>query len=162
MLAYHRIDELDADPDLDPGLISATPGDFRAQMERVASDYNAISLDELVDAHRRGPAAGTSGAVDVRRWLSGFRIERLADPSRPRPARVLFVPTAFPDNAGPGFWWDRLHAALARTSSRDSSSRRSAGSRSLARASAASRIAESAHMPRRSRTPKPSRSSTRS
>jgi hypothetical protein len=28
---------------------------------------------------------------------------------------ALFVPTAFPDNPGPGFWWDRLHAALTRT-----------------------------------------------
>jgi len=28
---------------------------------------------------------------------------------------VLFVPTAFPDRPGPGFWWDRLHSALRRT-----------------------------------------------
>ena len=26
---------------------------------------------------------------------------------------VLFVPTAFPDHPGPGFWWDRLYAGPA-------------------------------------------------
>ena len=32
VLVYHRIDEPAAEPDLDPGLISATPAEFRAQM----------------------------------------------------------------------------------------------------------------------------------
>ena len=41
-LEYHRIDDPSAEPDLDPGLISATPQEFRSQMELVAERYNCL------------------------------------------------------------------------------------------------------------------------
>jgi len=116
IFVYHRIDEIDAEPDLDPGLISATPADFRAQMEMVASHYHAISLDELAAAHLDGrplPRRAVlltfdDGYLDFAKnaWPV---LKRLGLPA------ALFVPTDFPDQAGQGFWWDRLHSAIRRT-----------------------------------------------
>ncbi len=116
ILTYHRIDELDAEPDLDPGLISATPADFRAQMEVVATHYNAISLEELLAAHRERRSLPRRAVLLT--FDDGYQdfaknawpvLKVLGLPA------VLFVPTDFPDKAGPGFWWDRLHSALTRT-----------------------------------------------
>ena len=116
VLAYHRIDDVEAEPDLDPGLVSATPENFRAQMEAVATRYTAISLDQLVAAHR-GQSALPPRAI-LLTFDDGYRdfaeqawpiLKHLGLPA------VLFVPTRFPDSEGPGFWWDRLHAALTRT-----------------------------------------------
>lgn len=119
ILAYHRVDEIDPDDDLDPGLISATPSDFEAQIRLVAERYSPISLDELVAAHRG------QGTLPPRAVLMTFDdgyedFARNAWPIMKRfgvPA-VLFVPTSFPDSDGPGFWWDRLYAALVRTRER--------------------------------------------
>lgn len=120
VVAYHRVDELAAEPDLDPGLVSATPDDFRAQVELVARHYRPISLDDLVAAHR-GERALPPRAV-LFTFDDGYRdFAEQAWPTLQRagvPA-VLFVPTAFPDRPGPGFWWDRLHAALRHTERRE-------------------------------------------
>jgi len=116
VIAYHRIDDLDAEPDLDPGLVSATPENFRAQMEAIASHYTAIGLEQLIAAHRGGE--GLPPRAVLLTFDDGY--QDFADHAWPvleslgLPA-VLFVPTRFPDAAGPGFWWDRLHAALTRT-----------------------------------------------
>lgn len=116
VVAYHRVDELAAEPDLDPGLISATPDDFRAQLEVVASRYNAISLDELLAAHRgEGTLPPRSVLLtfdDGYRDFAEHAWPILKDVGLPA---VLFVPTSFPDGSCPGFWWDRLYAALERT-----------------------------------------------
>ncbi|MEM9174753.1 MAG: polysaccharide deacetylase family protein [Myxococcota bacterium] len=120
VVAYHRIGELGEEPDLDPGLVSATPDEFRVQVELVARHYSPISLDDLVAAHR-GERSLPPRAV-LFTFDDGYRdfaehawpiLERAGVPA------VLFVPTAFPDRPGPGFWWDRLHAALARTDRRE-------------------------------------------
>ena len=116
ILAYHRIDEIDPDADLDPGLISATPSDFEEQVRIVAERYAPISLDQLVAAHR-GEAPLPPRAV-LMTFDDGYEdFARCAWPIMKRhgvPA-VLFVPTSFPDSNGPGFWWDRLYSALVRT-----------------------------------------------
>jgi peptidoglycan/xylan/chitin deacetylase (PgdA/CDA1 family) len=116
ILAYHRVDEIDPDDDLDPGLISATPEDFEAQVRIVAERYSPISLDALVASHR-GEATLPPRAV-LMTFDDGYEdFARNAWPIMKRhgvPA-VLFVPTSFPDSEGPGFWWDRLWAALVRT-----------------------------------------------
>ena len=115
VVAFHRIDEIEAEPDLDPGLVSATPGEFRAQMEVIARHYNAVHLDDLVAAHR-GEKQLPQRAI-LLTFDDGYL--DFADQAWPilksfgLPA-VLFVPTSFPDTPGPGFWWDRLYAALTR------------------------------------------------
>jgi len=120
VIAYHRIGDPGAEPDLDPGLLSATADELRSQAEMVASHYHPVSLDEVIAAHRgqrRLPRRAVLLTFD-----DGY--EDFAEVAWPVlrqvgvPA-VLFVPTAFPDRPGPGFWWDRLHAALRRTRCRD-------------------------------------------
>ena len=113
VIAYHRVDELEAEPDLDPGLVSATPDDFRAQMEVIARHYNAITIEDLVAAHRG------EKTLPARAVLLTFDDGYLDFGERAWPIlrevglpAVLFVPTSFPDQPGPGFWWDRLYAAL--------------------------------------------------
>jgi peptidoglycan/xylan/chitin deacetylase (PgdA/CDA1 family) len=117
VLAYHRIDDPSAEPDLDPGLISATPQEFRSQMELLAERYNVVSISAVLAA-QRGETRLPAGAV-LMTFDDGYR--DFAEHAWPvlrefgLPA-VLFVPTAFPDlSGGAGFWWDRLHAGLRRT-----------------------------------------------
>lgn len=116
VVAYHRVDEPEACPELEPGLVSATPAAFREQAELIARHYRPISLDELLAAHR-GRATLPARSV-LFTFDDGYT--DFADHAWPTlralgiPA-VLFVPTAFPDAGGPGFWWDRLHSATRRT-----------------------------------------------
>ncbi len=120
VLVYHRVDEPSAEPDLDPGLISATPEEFREQMRLVAKHYHPVSLRTVLAA-QRGKVRLPSGAVLIT-FDDGYLdfalhawpvLRELGLPA------VLFVPTAFPDQAnGSGFWWDRLYAGLRRAKGR--------------------------------------------
>ena len=116
-LEYHRVDEPSAEPDLDPGLISATPQEFRSQMELIAERYKVVSIRDVLAA-QRGEARLPAGAVLIT-FDDGYL--DFAEHAWPvlrefgLPA-VVFVPTAFPDQSdGAGFWWDRLYAGLRRS-----------------------------------------------
>jgi peptidoglycan/xylan/chitin deacetylase (PgdA/CDA1 family) len=119
VLTYHRIDEPDARPELDPGLISAVPAEFRRHAAWIATYANPISLDDLQDV-RDGRATLPRRAVLVT-FDDAYR--DFADHAWPALRRhgvpvTLFVPTAFPGARGPGFWWDRLHRAVRGTDRR--------------------------------------------
>jgi len=113
VLAYHRIDWLDSRADLHPGLISATPPVFEAQMRHVASRYVPVSLAQVL------AAAGGAEPLPPRAVLvtfdDGYRdFAQHAWPVLKRygvPA-VLFVPTSYVSDASKPFWWDRLHRAV--------------------------------------------------
>ncbi|XOV83308.1 MAG: polysaccharide deacetylase family protein [bacterium] len=116
VLTYHRIGYADQSPNLEPGLISATPEEFRKQMQLLAKCYNPISMDQLLAAHR-GAAKLPPKAILVT-FDDGY--QDFADLAWPILREVgipvaLFVPTAFPDGEASGFWWDRIHAALLQT-----------------------------------------------
>ncbi len=121
VLTYHRVDEPSAEPDLDPGLISATPDEFRVQMQLVAKHYHPVSLRTVLAAQRGEGSLPSSGAVLITfdDGYLDFALHAwpvLRDLGLPA---VLFVPTAFPDQAnGSGFWWDKLHAGLRRARDR--------------------------------------------
>lgn len=117
VLTYHRVADLDDDPDLEPGLISATPAAFRAEMELLVTRYAPISLAQLLDAHA-GRVELPEKAVlvtfdDAYRDFAENAWPVLRDLGIPV---ALFVPTAYPDGEPRGFWWDRLYAALRRNS----------------------------------------------
>ncbi|MEZ5552336.1 MAG: polysaccharide deacetylase family protein [Pseudomonadales bacterium] len=119
ILTYHRVAELDADPDLEPGLISATPERFRIEMAFLKGRYNPISLSALLDAHaNRAPLPVRAVLVTFDDGYLDFAenawpvMRELGIPA------TLFVPTDFPDGRPEGFWWDRIHAALRRTTRR--------------------------------------------
>jgi peptidoglycan/xylan/chitin deacetylase (PgdA/CDA1 family) len=113
VLTYHRVDEPGHRPDLYPGLLSATPAVFEAQMRHLAGRHRVLALEELVDLRQRA-ARPPDRAIAVT-FDDGYRdLGEVAWPILRRlglPATV-FVPTAFP-GTGRVFWWDRLWAALA-------------------------------------------------
>ena len=113
VLTYHRV----AEPDDDhyPGLISASPEAFEAQVEALGRRFSFASLETVLDRLDGG------SPVPARSILLTFddAYRDFADNAWPVLRRlgvpvVLFVPTAFPDRPV-AFWWDRLYAALVRT-----------------------------------------------
>jgi peptidoglycan/xylan/chitin deacetylase (PgdA/CDA1 family) len=118
VLTYHRVGDAARTPDLYPGLISASPGEFEEQMRYLAVRHHPLSLEELL-AVRRGNARLPLRSVLVT-FDDGYRdfaeeawpvLKGLGIPA------VLFVPTAYPGDPGRAFWWDRLHAAVSTASS---------------------------------------------
>jgi peptidoglycan/xylan/chitin deacetylase (PgdA/CDA1 family) len=121
VLTYHRIGERSHDPDdLDPGLISATPRDFERHVAWLAVNAAPVSLEEVLAA-KAGVARLPRRAVLVT-FDDAYRdFAEVAWPAlRAHGVPVaLFVPTAYPGSDGHGFWWDRLHRALMRTTRRE-------------------------------------------
>jgi peptidoglycan/xylan/chitin deacetylase (PgdA/CDA1 family) len=118
-LTYHRIDRPAADGRV-PGLVSATPDEFAAQMEIVADRFHPVSIDDVLSALDGGselPGRAVlltfDDAVDDFFHHAWPVLRRLALPS------VVFVPTALAGRAGSWFWWDAVHAALTRTARRE-------------------------------------------
>lgn len=111
VLNYHRIDELDRHPWLDPSLISTTPKNFNDQMQLVARKYQPVSVDDVLDAidgKRSLPRDAVLVTVDDGYRDFGQIIFPLAIQYGIKP--VVFIPTSF---VGEGkFWWDKLYAAL--------------------------------------------------
>jgi peptidoglycan/xylan/chitin deacetylase (PgdA/CDA1 family) len=115
VLTYHRVDEPDRHPELFPGLVSATPDEFDAQLGLVAAQSNVVSLAELIEV-REGRADLPPRAVLLTFDDAYADFADVAWPLLRRhglPA-TLFVPTAYPDAPARAFWWDRLHEALQR------------------------------------------------
>jgi peptidoglycan/xylan/chitin deacetylase (PgdA/CDA1 family) len=117
VLTYHRVAEPDAEPALHPGLVSATPRGFSAQMAHLARRWRVVSLAEVLAAFR------AERALPARALLLTFDDAYLdfAENAWPVLARLglpatLFVPTAYPDRPGRAFWWDRLYQAVTTTS----------------------------------------------
>jgi peptidoglycan/xylan/chitin deacetylase (PgdA/CDA1 family) len=98
ILTYHRVDDARA---------------FARQMDHIARRYRVISADELLEAVDSGdplpPRALMITFDDAYRDFADRAWPALR--ARRLPA-VLFVPTAFPDQVGRAFWWDRLSWAM--------------------------------------------------
>jgi peptidoglycan/xylan/chitin deacetylase (PgdA/CDA1 family) len=115
VLTYHRVDEPDAHPWLDPGLISASPQAFEMQMKYLAANYQPISALDVIKAFEmKGQNTLPPRAVMVTFDDAYCDFEKHAWPILKQyqiPA-TLFVPTAFPDHPERTFWWDRLFNAI--------------------------------------------------
>ncbi len=112
-LTYHRIDDPDASPGLDPDLISATPEQFRRQVEYLAKHCQVVSMAAVLAALKSQqplpPRAVLLTFDDATRDFAQHAwpvLRRLDLPA------TLFVPTAFPDQPSRTFWWDRLQTTL--------------------------------------------------
>jgi peptidoglycan/xylan/chitin deacetylase (PgdA/CDA1 family) len=112
VLTYHRVDN----PAHTAGVyrrIMVSPRDFEQQMRYVAAAYNVIGMAELLRFYMGGQALPPRALLitfddayvdfDDNAWPI---LRRLGLPA------TLFVPTAFPDQPGRVFWWDRLYHAL--------------------------------------------------
>jgi peptidoglycan/xylan/chitin deacetylase (PgdA/CDA1 family) len=108
VLAYHRVDEPDARPDLDPLLITATPRQFDAQMRALARDLHPVTVDEVLRALRDdAPLPRDAVLVTVDDGYRDFAEHAAPAALRHGVRPLLFMPTAF---VGGGLlWWDQLH-----------------------------------------------------
>lgn len=120
VLMYHRVDYPAARPDLYPPLLSATPAGFERQMRFLAERCHVVSLDELLQVCRSGGVLPARSVMitfdDAYRDFSEHAWPVLRRRGLPV---TLFVPTAFPDQPGRAFWWDRLHRAVNNADGRD-------------------------------------------
>jgi len=116
VLTYHRVDEPQANPVLDPALISARPAAFERQMALLAARWRPVALEDVCAALDGGPA------LPLRAVLTTFddAYRDFAEQAWPVlrkygiPA-TQFVATAFPDCPTRGYWWDRLWHAFQST-----------------------------------------------
>jgi peptidoglycan/xylan/chitin deacetylase (PgdA/CDA1 family) len=116
VLAYHRIDYAENQPDCYPGLISASPETFAAQMQFIANHYHVATMDEVISATRNGVTLPEKtvqltfddATCDFQTYAWPI-LKQLGLPA------TVFVPTAFPDNPALQFWWDRLYNAVMRS-----------------------------------------------
>lgn len=112
VITYHRVDCPSENPHLYPGVHSATPEQFAAQLDQLQACSNIISLDDVLDAlegRRRLPAKSVLITFDDA--YQNFETAWQHLKSRGLPV-VLFVPTSFPDHPENKFWWDRVHWAI--------------------------------------------------
>lgn len=117
ILAHHRIDVYQQDSPYYPGLISATPNQFAAQMKFLAAHYQVCQMADIVAASK-GETSLPNDSV-----LLTFDDATIDFANHAWPvlkslglAATLFVPTAFPNNPAMNFWWDALYRAVVRSS----------------------------------------------
>jgi peptidoglycan/xylan/chitin deacetylase (PgdA/CDA1 family) len=126
VLTYHRVDELQARPWLDPGLISASPQAFEAQMRYLSTHYQPVSIFDVLEAfEKKGQNVLSPRAVLVTFDDAYHDFEKHAWPilEHYHIPVVLFVPSAFPDHPERLFWWDRLYHAIHTTTKADLTAR---------------------------------------
>ena len=113
ILTYHRVDEVSARPDLMPSLVSATPADFEAHIALVARDFDPVSLGDVLAALEGGqPLPRRAVLVTFDDGYRDFASNAWPVLRRASVPATLFVATAFTDDPGQRFWWDRLWAAV--------------------------------------------------
>lgn len=107
ILLYHRIDS----PARDPWGNCVTPQRFAEQLDAVRSSFEALRLDDLVDALARGTVPPRSVCLT---FDDGYR-DNLYE-AKPLLERYSVPATVFVVSghvgSGRNFWWDELEAAL--------------------------------------------------
>jgi peptidoglycan/xylan/chitin deacetylase (PgdA/CDA1 family) len=108
ILTYHRVDYLNHRPWLDPHLISATPEQFEDQMKLVATKYNPITAEDLIEAvHGKYSLPKNAVLVTVDDGYRDFKEMIFPICNRHGIKPMLFMPTAY---IGTGtFWWDKVY-----------------------------------------------------
>ncbi len=115
VLTYHRVDYPQAQPGLDPGLISASPDAFEAQMKYLAANYDVVSVEDILEAFQGGGQPALPARAVTVTFDDAYRdFAQNAWPvlKQYRIPVTVFVPTAFPDHPERYFWWDRLFNAI--------------------------------------------------
>jgi peptidoglycan/xylan/chitin deacetylase (PgdA/CDA1 family) len=117
ILTYHRVANWADSPSLNPRLISTTPDDFRRQVDYLASNYEVVSMAEVLEAlqHRRR-LSPRSVLITFDDAYSDFKDTAWPILRERHLSATVFVPTAYPDHPEREFWWDRLWRAIMGTS----------------------------------------------
>ena len=119
VLAYHRVFEPPDGYPCDPGLVSATPEDFRRQMAFVSRMFDVLSASELADVIRGNRALPARPLVIT--FDDGFADNYLhAFPilSEYGITATFFLSTEYIDSHKP-FWFDALYASILSTPNRE-------------------------------------------
>lgn len=115
VLTYHRVDEPDGRPWLNPSLLSATPSTFEEQMTALLRHHHPIGLPELIAARRGGPSLPRRAVlVTFDDAYRDFLEHAWPVLGRLGIQATMFVPTAYPDAVDRSFWWDRVWVAVQR------------------------------------------------
>jgi peptidoglycan/xylan/chitin deacetylase (PgdA/CDA1 family) len=116
ILTYHRIDDVPAEPRLNPRLISATPAVFDEHVRFLAETQNVVSLEEVVNSMQNGKRLPRRAVLitfdDAYRDFQDVAWPILKKHGAPA---TVFVPTGYPDEPERTFWWDRLYRNFAYT-----------------------------------------------
>jgi hypothetical protein len=94
-------------------LNSATPETFDEQLVYLKSNYNLVSIADLLAAYenqRKLPARPVLITFDDA--YRNFAERAWPILKRHQVPVTLFVPTGYPDHPERTFWWDRLHQAV--------------------------------------------------
>ena len=116
VLCYHRIDEPGSKSYLDPDVLSATPSEFAKQLRFISRNYRVISVEQLIAAIGGGPVLPPRAVLLT--FDDGYRdfVENAWPTLKSMGLPVvLFVSTAYLDNALLLFWWDALYQMVTRT-----------------------------------------------
>lgn len=111
VLAYHRVEDPNANSWLDPYDISATPQQFEAQMKLLSQRYHPVSIADVLNAARGGQTLPTDAVLlTVDDGYRNFKETLFPICQRYGIPPLLFVPTGF---VGSGtFWWDKVYQIL--------------------------------------------------
>lgn len=113
ILTYHRVAEPDPVAPLSPTMVNGTPEQLERQLEAVRTVATPVSADDVVAAATEGrPLPPRAVLVTFDDAYADFATDAWPVLRRHGVAPVLFVPTAYPDDPGRAFWWDRLWVAL--------------------------------------------------
>jgi peptidoglycan/xylan/chitin deacetylase (PgdA/CDA1 family) len=103
ILLYHRITELDADPQL----LAVSPRNFREHLEIIRGRFNPISLDQLLSAHAARDIPPDSVVVTFDDgYADNFEIAVPLLAEYDIPATIFVTPRIEPVTRE--FWWDDL------------------------------------------------------
>jgi peptidoglycan/xylan/chitin deacetylase (PgdA/CDA1 family) len=122
VLTYHRIDEPVRRPWLDPGLISASPDEFREQMAYLATYCQVISIHDVLaslKSRNKRDFPPRSVLVTFDDGYCDFEEEAWPILQKYKIPATLFVPTAYPDHPEQTFWWNDLYQALQNTNHKE-------------------------------------------
>ena len=111
VLTIHRV--APDDPEVVPGLLSATPAGFAAVLDQLARRHEIVDVETVLRRAHGGPALPRRSlllTIDDG-YTDAAEHAWPALRARGLPA-VLFVPTAYPDAPDHAFWWERLFAAV--------------------------------------------------
>src|SRR5574338_1608181 len=107
---------------MDPGLISASPEMFEAQMKYLAANYEPVSAADVVKAYETGRQNSLPSRAALVTFDDAYTdFEKYAYPvlQHHKIPAILFVPTAFPGHPERLFWWDRIYDAVQTTTVRE-------------------------------------------
>jgi peptidoglycan/xylan/chitin deacetylase (PgdA/CDA1 family) len=110
VLTYHRIAKATRYRHLNPRLISASPDAFGRHMRFLATHYNVVHLDQVIEAAAGGRKLPRRAVLIT--FDDAYRdFLEVAWPilHAHRLPATLFVPTAYPDRPDRAFWWDRMY-----------------------------------------------------